>query len=190
MSHAGKAGTAPPVTIVGAGNWLLAIDRVGPLVLESIEGRYGPEVELCALGSGGLALLDHLRGQDLLLVVDACISGRAPGEVFAVEPDLEATTTRETSVHQIGPLEALVIAKLLFSERLPRRVRLLLVETEGIDEALERRACERVIALLDEEVELWRAGARRTGANEQKCDERELNRFDRAAARKRRRQWR
>lgn len=146
----------PPVLVAGAGNSLLACDRIGPMVLESIADRYGGGVELCDIGCTALALLDHLRGQDLLIVIDACIGRGEPGEVFVTEPDLEALMTPGTSSHQVGPVEALVVARHLWPERLPKRVLLLLVETGAVDEAVEAAAYECVISQLDREIDDWR----------------------------------
>jgi hydrogenase maturation protease len=144
-----------PISVVGAGNWLMGNDRIGPRVLEAIKGRYGPEVELCEVGHTGLAVLDHLHGQDLLLVVDACVLGGSPGEVHEVEPDLDRPFGRESSVHQVGPVETLAVAKRLFPSSMPHRIVLILVETEGIDERAEDAACQKVIAVLDREVAAW-----------------------------------
>jgi len=151
-----EEGVSPPVAVVGAGNWLISSDNIGPRVLEMVRDRYGPEVELCDVGSGGLALLDHLHGQELMLVVDACVGYGEPGEVMLVEPDLDQPPARECSVHQIGPIEALVVARHLAPATLPRCTRLVLVETAGIDEQAEDSACERVVAVLDREIERWR----------------------------------
>ncbi len=147
-----------PVTVVGAGNWMLTHDRIGPLVLEQIEGRYGPEVELRTVGTHGLGLLDELRGQDLLLVVDACILGGEPGQVHVVDPDLDAPLGRQSSVHQIGPLEVLAVCSRLTPEALPARTRLLLVESDGLTEQGEQEACARVITELDREIGQWEQG--------------------------------
>jgi hydrogenase maturation protease len=151
---------APPVSVVGAGNWLFTHDRVGPRVLEKLAGRYGDEVELCDAGSGGLNVLDFLRGQELLLLVDACVDGGRVGEVRVLEPDLDVTPTSGSSVHQIGPIEALIVARELYPEQLPQKSLLILVETEGIDEALMEAACDEVVARLDQELARWRTDAR------------------------------
>lgn len=124
-------------------------------MIEALEGRYGDDVELCH--ASGLNLLGCLRGQELMIVVDACIAGREPGSVWAQEPELERETVRETSVHQIGPVEALVVARHLYPDDLPRRVLLLLVETEALDEAREASATEQVIDFIDREVAAWRS---------------------------------
>ena len=152
-----------PVSIAGAGNALTTHDAVGPRVLELCEGRYGAAAELCHIGVTGLALLDHLRGQPLLIVVDACIFGGPPGEIVRMEPDLEQESGRPTSVHQVGPLEALTVAKHLYPERLPQRVLLLLVETNGLDHETQEKACRALLPILDDEV--WSiAGGQRTSS--------------------------
>jgi len=144
-----------PISIVGAGNWLISHDRIGPKVLELVKGRYGSEVELCNIGSAGLALLDYLHGQELMLVVDACLQGIQPGEICIVEPCLDTLNINITSVHQIGPLETLTFAKRLFPASMPQRIRLILVETYGIDEKKEAVACQEVLTILDREIGAW-----------------------------------
>jgi hydrogenase maturation protease len=145
--------------VVGAGNWLLTHDRVGPRVLEKLAGRYDEQVELCDAGAGGLNVLDFMRGQELLVLVDACVEGGPVGEVRVLEPDLDVVPTTGSSVHQIGPIEALIVARELYPERLPRKSLLILVETDGIDEATMEAACDEVVARLDDELVRWRAGA-------------------------------
>lgn len=144
-----------PVCVVGAGNWLVSHDRIGPRVLELVESRYGPEVELCDLGGSGLALLDHLHRQDLMIVVDAGIFHGEAGEIRTIEPDLRAPTPRVSSVHQIGPLEAMAIADRLFSEDMPRRLLLIVVQTDLLDDDAAEAACRKVVGILDREIESW-----------------------------------
>ncbi len=138
----------PDVTVAGVGNWLISQDRVGPRVLEMAAGRYGEEVELADIGSGGLALLDHLHGQRLLVVVDACLGLGRPGEVVVVDGEQVVAAT-SPSAHQIGPAEALLIARHLQPETMPGRTVLLLAETGELDESQLDTACERVMAELD-----------------------------------------
>jgi hydrogenase maturation protease len=144
------------ILIAGAGNWLIVGDRVGPRVLELAAERYGPEVELVDIGSTALALFDVLDGQDLLLVVDACVGHGVPGEVKIVEPDLSASPDRGTSTHQIGPVESLLIARYLNPESLPRRVLMVLVETGSLTGPEENATCAEVIRILDHEIDHWR----------------------------------
>jgi len=55
-------------------------------------------------------------------------------------------------VHQIGPLEALLVAKHLYPERLPKRVMLMLVETGGVDDQMAEQACHRVVDAVQREI--------------------------------------
>jgi hydrogenase maturation protease len=148
-----------PVSIFGVGHWLLGIDRIGPRVLELLAGRHGSEVELCDVGAGGLALLDHLRGQELVIVVDACLLGGAPGEIHRLEPEGLELSGTGGSVHQIGPLEALAVARQLYPDQLPRRTVVLAVETEGLEPDGEAEACRRVLEMIDRELARWRSGS-------------------------------
>lgn len=145
----------PLITIAGAGNWLISYDNIGPLVLSLVKGRYGSHVELCELGSTTLSLLDYLHNQELLIIIDAGLQGKSPGEISVIEPNLETATVRVTSVHQIGPLETLGVANKLFPEKMPKRILLIVVETNGIDENVEKMACQRVIDILDQEISIF-----------------------------------
>ena len=89
----------------------------------------------------------------MLVIVDACRGFGIPGEVLVMEPDLEAAPARGTSVHQIGPVEALAVASHLDPQILPQRTLLLLVETGDLTEERERAACEEVVEVLDREIE-------------------------------------
>lgn len=117
-------------------------------------------MELCDIGTSSLRLLDYLRGQTLLMIIDACLMDEAPGTVRVIEPDLGVSSaTRSTSIHQIGPLEALAVGERLYKENMPRRVLLIMVETRDIDAAAERKACREVVGILDREVGLCVGGA-------------------------------
>jgi hydrogenase maturation protease len=143
------AAAAPPVTIAGIGNWLVAADRIGPRVLETIGERYGAAVELADIGSGGLALLDVLRGQKLLIVVDACAGLARSGDVIVVEGQPAEAATRGVSAHQIGPAEALAIARHLDPPNLPQRTVMVLAETADLDDGELERVRARVVTTVD-----------------------------------------
>jgi hydrogenase maturation protease len=146
--------SAPPdVTVAGIGNWLIAADRVGPRVLELMRDRWGDAVELADIGSGGLSLLDHLRGQRLLVVVDACAGRGAPGEVVVVEGAPADVDAPVSSSHQIGPVEALIVARHLTPDALPRRIVMVLTETTDLDEIRLDEVCRRVAGTIDALVE-------------------------------------
>ena len=90
------------ILVAGAGNWLLASDRIGPRVLEMVSERYPSGVELCDIGSTALSLLDSLRGQDLLIVIDACVGRGTPHTVWSSGQCADMTcNTDANSVHGV-----------------------------------------------------------------------------------------
>lgn len=152
-----------PITVAAAGNWIISCDRIGPRVLAEVERLAPPGVELSDVGMSGLALLDHLHAQELLVVVDACVGHGSPGQVLVEELDLLAPLGREPSVHQIGPREALVVASHLYPGEMPERVRLVLVETGGLEESGEDDAVRQAAEAVMNEIECWRRGAFASG---------------------------
>ncbi len=58
-----------------------------------------------------------------------------------------------TSVHQIGPVEALIVGQHLNPDQMPQRVLLIIVETDGMSEQQETKACRQVVEILDDLVE-------------------------------------
>lgn len=155
---------AARVAVVGCGNWLQREDRVGPRILAHLAGRLGPDVAIEDVGVSGLGLLDRLHGQELVVLVDACLSGAPAGTVTVGEPAVDLPLTRPTSTHQVGPLESLAVVRELFPERLPRRIVLVQVETAGLDDEGERVACHRAAGSVEREIAAWRAGLARPSA--------------------------
>lgn len=135
---------------------MVRADRVGPRVLAVLGSRPSPDVELCDVGTTVLGLLDRLRGQELLILVDACAGRGEPGEVRVVEPALVAAD-RPPSSHQIGPVDTLVVARELYPERLPGRLLFVQVETGGLGPTEEDAVCERAVAVVEREIERWRS---------------------------------
>lgn len=153
------AARSGPITVAAAGNWIISCDRVGPRVLREVERLAPPGVELADVGMSGLALLDHLHAQALLVVVDACVGHGLPGEVLVEELDLLAPLGREPSVHQIGPREALVVASHLWPDEMPQQIRLVLVETGGLEESREDDAVRRAAGAVMNEIDVFRRRA-------------------------------
>ncbi len=150
---------AAAVAVVGVGNRSLGCDQIGPRVVDDSRGRYGPEVELLDAGTAAFALLDCIRGQDLMLVVDACRAGGAPGEIRVREmgADFHFPVAAGTGLHQIGPLETLAVARRLFPESLPRRLLFVLVETEGLPPGDLAGAIRRAVEVVEGEIARYRA---------------------------------
>jgi hydrogenase maturation protease len=124
------------VLIVCIGNSLAGDDGLGEAVYERL--RRAPESmssRLLLLGLGGLALLDYLRSQKLLIVIDAVQFNSQPGTVHVMDFDrIPAAETQAVSLHGIGLRETLCVAQLLYPDRLPNRIVLIGVEGRCFNE--------------------------------------------------------
>lgn len=148
---AGREGV-PAVSVVGCGNWQVRPDRIGPRVLAALAARAPAGVELADVGTTLLGLLDRLHGQELLVLVDACVGRAAPGTVEVVDPAPGTAIPPRATLHQIGPLETLAIARELYPELCPRRTRLVLIETGGLGPEAEAEVCARALAAIETEI--------------------------------------
>ena len=149
------------ITVVGAGNYFVAHDRIGPKVIENLQSVYGDKVEVVELKDGGLGLLDVLRKQELLILVDACSLGGEPGKVDVFEFDdlpIPAGSGRGFTLHQINPYEVLKVARVLYTDQMPKRIYFVLIETGGLEDEAppisEERATKSVMELIETEGEL------------------------------------
>jgi hydrogenase maturation protease len=117
------------------GNPLVGDDAAGCRVHERLAaGDLDPAVSLRELTTAGIALVDELDGESVLVVVDAVQFGAAPGTVHVVGwDDLAASGACAVSAHGVGVREALDVAARLFPERLPRRAFLVGIEGENFD---------------------------------------------------------
>ncbi len=150
---------APVISVIGCGNWQVRPDRIGPRVLARLADRAPAGVELADVGTTLLGLLDRLHRQDLLVLVDACIGRATPGAVDVVDLGEEIAIPPRATLHQIGPLETLAIARELYPERCPRRTRFVTIETGNLAPESEEEVCVRALAAIEREIE----GARSLG---------------------------
>jgi hydrogenase maturation protease len=121
--------------VVCIGNDLVADDAAGCAVYRQLtQGRLWKEVRLEMLACGGVALLDRLAGERILIVVDAVQFGSAPGTVHVLDwDDLPSNTGEVVSAHGIGVREAIEIGRHLMPEAMPSRVLLIGIEGRCFD---------------------------------------------------------
>lgn len=67
-----------PILIVACGNITAGDDAFGPLVAAALRESILPTMQIVDLGTKPAALLDHLPGPELLVVVDAVLGRGAP----------------------------------------------------------------------------------------------------------------
>ncbi|HEY3296704.1 MAG TPA: hydrogenase maturation protease [bacterium] len=121
--------------IVCVGNSLAGDDRAGCAVHDMLSRANLPgSVTLLRLDLAGLGLLDHLKGQHLLLIVDAVQLGKPPGTVHVLDWDEIPPSSGAVSIHGIGIREAMGIAGELFADQLPQCTRLIGIEGRSFSE--------------------------------------------------------
>jgi hydrogenase maturation protease len=110
--------------VLGIGNPILQDDGVGIHVINEIRKRYlnDSDVSFDAAFTGGLNLLDMIRGYEKVILVDAITEQKStPGEVkrFSIH---EATSLHSNNPHDVSLAEALALAKDLGDTSLPKEI--------------------------------------------------------------------
>lgn len=121
--------------VVGVGNDDRGDDGLGPLAARLLaatlasrraEGRAReradppPGLEVVPWTGDPLGLLDRWAGFDRLVLIDAVVSGAAPGAIRRFGPDAPFAHSAEASTHGLGLAEALALGRAL--GRLPSRI--------------------------------------------------------------------
>jgi len=125
-----------PTLILGVGNILLGDEGVGVRVVETLHDKDLPEgVEVLDGGTASLDLLNSLADREKVIVIDAVQGGCEPGSIYRFTPDdVETPYEHATSLHQVGLLETLAIARQLGCT--PREVIILGVEPASLEYGL------------------------------------------------------
>ena len=97
------------IVVVGCGHPDRGDDAVGLLVAQDVERANLPDVRVELIGTDGLALFQAWDGCDSCIVIDAMVSGQAPGTVMVLrEADWDLLRTPPAcSTHSLGPAQAL-----------------------------------------------------------------------------------
>lgn len=125
---------APHRTLVlGLGNPLLRDDSVGLRVVRALQVELDgfPGVELAEDYHGGLRLMERLVGFRRAIVIDAIVTGAAPGSLHLLAVDGHATQ-RSASAHDVDLPTALAVGRQAGAE-LPEVEDILLVGIEAED---------------------------------------------------------
>lgn len=102
----------PPVRILCIGS-PHEPDNLGFLAAHTLMGHFNPEqVEVLALDRPGPRLIEHMRGANTVILVDAVKSGAAPGTLHHLEGHaLDGLVAHHTSSHGFGLAETLALAE-------------------------------------------------------------------------------
>lgn len=118
--------------MVGIGNSDRGDDAVGLLVVEALRADPPTGVELLTSRGDMLALLDQIDGADLVVLVDAVVSGAAAGTILRIDATdgaVKQQLSQFTSTHAFNLAEGIELARSL--GRMPGR--LVVYGIEGVE---------------------------------------------------------
>lgn len=123
--------------VLCVGNQLVGDDAFGWHVYQRLASApLPPGVRLRFAGLSGLAILDHVQGEPLMVLVDALRGGGPPGALQVLPwRDLPEAAGYPVTSHDIGPREAIEIGYTLYPEKMPARAILLGVAGRCFDQA-------------------------------------------------------
>ena len=117
----------PPVRVLCIGS-PAEPDNLGFLAAHALMGRFDPEkIEVLALDRPGPRLIEHMRGADTVILVDAVKSGAKAGTLYRLEGRaLDGMVAHHTSSHGFGLAETLALADRM--GELPRHLKFIGLE--------------------------------------------------------------
>jgi hydrogenase maturation protease len=103
------------VVIIGIGNLILQDEGIGVHAVRALEKlALPPHVEVIDGGTATMELLSVMRDAKRIIVIDALKGGEEPGTIYRLSPeDLVIDAERPLSLHQVGLLEVLGMARQL-----------------------------------------------------------------------------
>ena len=108
------ASPPPEVLVLGVGNLLVGDEGVGVHALQALERESWPDhVRLVDGGTGGLHLLELLRGSGRVILLDATRDGAPPGTVTQFRARLATDFPPALGAHDIGLRDLVAAASLL-----------------------------------------------------------------------------
>jgi hydrogenase maturation protease len=116
------------VRIIGLGQPVAGDDGVGIAIVRRLrEQGVPPGAELCEVPEP-TALIPLLATHAPVVLVDAAVGGRRPGEVLVLTPDAFAGGRAvPLSTHGLGVLQAVELARTLTPEAVSRRIQIVAV---------------------------------------------------------------
>jgi hydrogenase maturation protease len=135
MNSSLKGGTV----IIGMGNPLLSDDGIGIAVAHAVAKRLNHQINLTVteLHTGGIRLMEAMAGFRRAVVVDAMLSGAAPGTLQRFDPKDFVTTKNTFSSHDTDFATAYDLGKMA-GVLLPEQVSFWGIEAREFDLFSER----------------------------------------------------
>ena len=112
---------SPPL-IIGIGNEYRGDDAVGLIVARRLKERLADSVKVLEQSGDGAALMEAWRGAETVIVIDAVMSGAAPGTIHRFDASARPISKSyfHCSTHAFGVAETIELARALgnFPQRL------------------------------------------------------------------------
>ncbi|MEN8155410.1 MAG: hydrogenase maturation protease [Bacteroidota bacterium] len=100
--------------ILGLGNILMGDEGIGVRAVEYMqEKRWSDNVSLLDGGTGGFHLLPLFGEHDRIVMIDATIGGKVPGEIKVLKPRFASDFPRSLTSHDIGLRDLIQSAELI-----------------------------------------------------------------------------
>ncbi|AAU38967.1 HyaD/HybD family hydrogenase maturation endopeptidase [[Mannheimia] succiniciproducens] len=120
--------------ILGVGNILLSDEGIGVRAVQHLEknANFTPHFDLVDGGTCGMELLDVMANRDYLIIIDAVIAGKRPGEIVVLKDEqVPALFSRKISPHQLGICDVLSALKL--TDEYPKHLCLIGIQPESLE---------------------------------------------------------
>ena len=123
--------------ILGVGNILLSDEGVGVRVVQELEKRpeIQPHFDGIDGGTCGMELLDAMANREHLIIVDAVLANKQPGEIIVLHDEQVPTFfSRKISPHQLGICDVLSAMKL--TDEFPKHLCLIGIQPESLESGI------------------------------------------------------
>ena len=125
-----------PILIIGIGNEYRRDDGVGLIVVWQLKKRLPPRCTVIEETADGTLLMEHWKHSEVVLLVDATMSGRVPGSITRVDVQHEDVPNAllPVSSHALNIADTIKLARVM--HQLPRRTIFYGVEGDQFDEGM------------------------------------------------------
>lgn len=102
------------ILILGLGNVLMGDEGIGIKAVENLQEQSLPsKVDILDGGTGGFQLLSLFQEYEHIIIIDATIGGKKPGEIQVLTPRFASEFPRSLTSHDIGLKDLMQSAELL-----------------------------------------------------------------------------
>lgn len=125
-----------PRVIIGCGNLLRGDDGVGPVLIRHLlERGLPPGTRVVDGGTAGMDVGFAMRSAQDVILIDACVSGAAPGTIFRVPGERLAQLPPLTGMHMHAVRwdHALAFARWLLKDEYPQQITVYLIEAGSLE---------------------------------------------------------